>query len=230
MKGVILAAGKGARMGKLTKEIPKVMLPVNGRPMLEWHIENLRKFGIKDLYINLYYQPRIVTNYFKDGKKWNVRITYSYEKRLAGTGGALRFLKKYLNERFFLIYGDIFTNMDIASIESFHIAKKADVTIVVHPTDHPEDSDLLDLTKNRKVKKFYFKPHATIPKNAVGIAGIYVFEPSTLAYLPDIFHSDLTKNFLPNIKKNRKKIFCYNTSELIRDIGTLDRYRKSMVI
>ena len=103
MKAVILAAGKGKRLIPLTESIPKVMIPVLGKPVLEHHIEKLARSGIREIYVNLHHLPEIITSYFKDGKEWNVNIHYSFEPELLGTAGAIKKLQRELENNPFIV-------------------------------------------------------------------------------------------------------------------------------
>src|SRR3989344_6393127 len=105
MQAVILSAGVGTRLRPLTNTLPKVMVPIQGKPLLQWHIEHVRKFGIREILINLHYLPNIITDYFKDGEKFGVKIIYSYEEKLLGSGGALLPFKRFITDTFFLLYG-----------------------------------------------------------------------------------------------------------------------------
>jgi NDP-sugar pyrophosphorylase family protein len=97
MKSIILSAGLGSRAKPLTNAVPKVMLKIGGKPLLEHQIILCRKYGIKKIAVNLHYKPKIITDYFQNGNKWGVKITYSYEKKLLGTAGALKKLINYWN-------------------------------------------------------------------------------------------------------------------------------------
>lgn len=226
MQVVILSAGEGTRLRPLTNTIAKVMVPINGKPLLEWSIEHLKKFGIKEFFINLHYLPDSITKYFGDGKKFGVKITYSNEEKLLGTGGALTNFKPFLNQTFLVLYGDVFTTLNVDNLLKFHLKNKADGTIVVRKTDHPQDSDLVDIGKGQKVKNFYFKPHKEIPNTQYGLTAIYLFNPEALRLLPKRVPFDLARDFLPILLKHKKRLFCYNTDEFIRDIGTVERYQK----
>ena len=224
MQAVILSAGEGTRLRPLTNTLPKVMVPIQGKPLLQWHIEHVRKFGIREILINLHYLPNIITDYFKDGEKFGVKIIYSYEEKLLGSGGALLPFKRYITDTFFLLYGDVFTNININKLEKFHRGKKAEVSIVVRKTDHPKDSDLVAFSDELRVINFYFKPHEKLPTTMYGLAAIYMFDPTVLQLLPQQSPYDLARDFLPKIYKDNRAIFCYNTEAFIKDIGTESRY------
>ncbi len=227
MKAVILAAGLGGRMQKQYPAIHKVMLPIGGKPILEHHIENLKKFGVNDFYINLHHYPDIIRESFGNGKKYGVRITYSYEQILLGTAGALRKMEKNLNETFFVIYGDIFTKINFQKFLDFHRKKKSQATLVIHRTNHPEDSDLVVMNKDNKICKFYPSPHPfSVANIALSNAGIYILEPQVLKFIPDKIPSDFIEDICPILLAKGVKMYGYSSSEYAKDMGTPERYRQ----
>lgn len=225
MKAVILAAGRGLRMGTLTASLPKVMLPVFDLPLLEYSINYLKQFGIRYFYINTHYRSESIVNYFQNGKKWNVNITYSIEPKLFGTAGALHAFKKHLDQRFVLLYGDVYSRVNISTLEAFHIIKKSSLTMVVHKSSHPADSDLIAMDETDKIISSFFKPHKKIPKTNLSLAALSMLEPDILDDLPDKIPCDFEKDFLRKLLKTKNNIFCYNTSDFIADIGTPSRYQ-----
>lgn len=134
MKAMILCAGYGTRLGKLTQEIPKPMLPIAGKPLLEYIIRNLANSGFNQLAINLHYKPEMIKDYFKDGTKWDVEITYSYEQVLLGTGGGIKKMEDFLaqDELFLVHYGDILTDQDYMAMLKYHKSKQALATLLLH--------------------------------------------------------------------------------------------------
>ncbi len=120
LKALILAAGEGTRLRPLTLERPKPMLPIGGKPLLEHLVLWLRSHGITDILINLHHKPASITDYFGDGHRFGVSITYSHEKRLLGTAGAARKLHSLLDDTFVVVYGDVFTNLNLTRVIRFH--------------------------------------------------------------------------------------------------------------
>ena len=155
MKAILLAAGKGQRLGELTIRNPKPMIEINGKPILEHNIEMCRKSGINDIYINLHHLPDIIRNYFGDGSKYGVHITYSYEEDLLGTAGALIPLKNKLeNEPLFVIYGDNYIPFDLNELIFFNEGKKADISILFHWRENVGNSGIAEFTNKDRIIKF----------------------------------------------------------------------------
>ncbi len=227
MKALILAAGVGTRLQSTCPGIPKVMLPLGNKPLIERQIEHLKKFGILDFYINIHYLPELIKNHLGSGKKWGVRIHYSYEPVLLGTSGSLNNFVKDLDETFIVLYGDVFTIINLDNFVKFHKIKKSQATLLVHETDHPEDSDLVALDKKKKILKFYISPHKEKVINAdLSSAAIYIFEPDVLNFIPEKIPSDFVRDMFPSLLKKGFKMYGYLSSEYTKDMGTPKRYEK----
>lgn len=224
MKAVILAGGQGTRLKELTQVIPKPMIPIAGKPLLEHHINILKKYNVTEIYITVNYLKDEIIHYFGDGDKFGVRIHYYEETIPLGTVGGVKALENKLTEDFLVIYGDVLFDMNLNKLIQFHKQNRGVATLVLHPNDHPYDSDLVDLEKGI-VKKFISKPH-DLPyyKNMVN-AGVYVFTPEIFSYLKKDEKADFGKDIFPALVKSNK-VLGYNTSEYLKDMGTPDRLDK----
>ena len=142
---VIQAGGKGTRMEEITGgKIPKPMISLNGRPMLEWQIKNIKKYGIREFVIIIGHLGEKVKEYFGDGTRLGVGIHYIEEQEPLGSAGALFFLKSVLKvPRFLLVFGDVMFDLDLNRMMKFHESHPGKVTLLAHPNSHPYDSDLL---------------------------------------------------------------------------------------
>jgi mannose-1-phosphate guanylyltransferase/phosphomannomutase len=227
MKAVILAAGLGTRMQDAFPNTPKAMLPMGDKPLLEHQINHLKKFGFGEIYINLHYFPDVIKNYFGNGKKFGVKIIYLYEPKILGTSGALTNFKKYLEETFIVLYGDIFTTLNFRKFLEFHQKKKSQATLLIHKTDHPEDSDLVAIDQDNRIYKFYISPHKKPVKDTnLSSAGIYILEPEVLRYLPKKIPSDFVEDFFPILLAKNFRMYGYNSFEYSKDVGTPERYSR----
>lgn len=229
MKAFILAGGKGTRLSELTSKIPKPMIKINGKPLLQYQIELLKNNGVVDICIVINYLGNVIKKYFEDGKKFGVKISYYEEPAPLGTAGAIKRLAKGLKDDFLVLYGDILVNMNLRKLISFHKKKHSLGTLVVHPNNHPFDSDLLDLDDKNYVKKIFSKPHSPelIYKNCVN-AAIYVFSPIISKYIPKNKKSDFGKEVFPYVIAHASnKLSGYSTHEYIKDIGTIDRVKEA---
>jgi histidinol-phosphate phosphatase family protein len=226
MKAVILAGGKGTRMGEFTKEIPKPMLQVGGKPILEHQLNLLRRYGISEVFILVNFLKDSIIKYFGDGKNLGLDISYYEEKEPLGTVGGVKEIEEFLTEDFLILYGDVMIDMHLGRLFDFHFQKKSDCTLVLHPNDHPFDSDLVDVNDNHRVVDFFPKPHTpdTYYKNLVN-AGAYVFSPAILSYLEKGKKADFGKDIFPSIY-NKVNMFGYNTAEYLKDMGTPGRWNE----
>lgn len=229
MQALILAAGEGKRLLPKTLKIPKVMIRVMGKPILEHQILLLRKYGIKDIFINLFANPLAVITYFGDGEKWGVNIVYSREDTnesyrgpmLLGSVGALHNFKDILGDIFFVLYGDVFFRIDLLKMIAFHKQKESLFTIAVHESLHPQDSDLVEFDKDKRITGWLKAPHGK--KKGVNSAGLYLINSRVLNLLPQEVPCDFAHDFIPRLIR-QISLFAYNTEELMMDMGTIERY------
>jgi D,D-heptose 1,7-bisphosphate phosphatase len=226
MKAVILAGGKGARLGALTKEVPKPMIKIGGGPVLEHQINLLKKYGIKDIIVLTGYLSEMIEEYFGDGNNLGVNISYFKEKKPLGTTGGIKEIEDKLKKDFLVLYGDIMVNMDLERLVDFHQQKDGICTLVVHPNDHPYDSDLVEIDKDQKIIAFHPKPHEEnkYHRNLVN-ACLYVMSPEILKYIKTGAKADFGRDVFPKIVK-KETIYGYNTAEYLKDIGTPARLQE----
>ena len=224
---VILAGGYGTRLSKVFPGTPKPLIPVNGIPILERIVNECKKYNQKDILLLTHFKANKIRNYFGDGKKFGVSISYFEEEHPMGTGGALLLAKHLLEKTFLVLYADVYFDLNLDLFKRFHNENSAELSMVIHPNNHPYDSDLVVLGKNNKV--IDIKPALDNTKfnyrNLVN-AAMYIMDKSIL----DIPYSknekyDIAKDFIPTILKNNKKIFAYRTVEYLKDMGTPDRLR-----
>lgn len=223
MKAVILAGGKGTRMGNLTSEIPKPMLSIGNKPLLEHQVELCKKYAITEIIIIVNHLKDVIVQYFGNGAKWGVDIRYYEEPKPLGTVGGIKEVEEWLQSPFLVIYGDVMVNMDLSRLQKFHEERGSECTLVLHPNDHPHDSDLVELALDGRITAFYPKPHTEgrYYKNMVN-AGLYVFEPALLKFLEKGKKADFGREVFPAIF-DKIRMFGYNTAEFLKDMGTPER-------
>lgn len=222
---VIQAGGKGTRLIKLTGDnIPKPLLKVNGKPMIEWQIENIRKYGVRNFVIIIGHLGEKIKEYFQDGSKFGVRIEYVEEKEPLGSAGALYYLKELSYTDFILVFGDVLFDIDLERMVRFHEGKSALATLLVHPNSHPFDSDLVMMDNESRVVEFDYKTNSRDYwyDNCVN-AGIFILAAKLLERLDALQKYDLEKDLLiPNLDTGR--IYGYRTTEYVKDAGTVNRF------
>lgn len=224
---IIQAGGKGTRLAALTKdEIPKPMLPLNGKPMLQWQIENLKEYAITDIVIIIGHLGHKIQEYFGDGSRFDVHITYIEETIPLGSAGALYYLKEALGEKdFILIFGDVMFDLAWDRMIAFHRQKSALATLLVHPNAHPYDSDLMIMDENSRIMGMDSKQNVRNYwyKNLVN-AGIYILNARILKNMAGPVKTDLEKDLLCPLM-GQGEIYGYRTPEYVKDAGTVDRFQ-----
>lgn len=228
MQAIILSGGLGARLRPLTDNMPKVMVPIGGKPVLEHHIDQLKKNGITDILINLHYLPEVIKNYFGDGSRFGVNITYKYEPEILGTAGAVKNFEDCLKDDFFIIYGDILSFVDYEKFKDFFKGKPDAIGAeIVGDTDHPFDSDLAEVDEDMRFKKIHTKPHKQIPKKYKSMKAIFIFRKKILDFIPQGKYYEIDHQLLPDALSRGVKFYGYETNDYLKDVGTMERYEKA---
>lgn len=223
MQSVILVGGRGERMKPLTDLLPKPMLPIKDNPVLWYQLMLLKKHGISDIIICGYYLFDTIKEYFSNGSAFGVSIKYVYEEEPLGTGGALKNAEHEIKEDFIVLNGDVVTNLNIKELVKFHKEKKGIATLVLRETDHPEDSDIVEINNENKVVRFFFKKDKNKVGN-LGNTGIFVFKKEILDHIPNepcILEKDVIAPII-----TFSPIYGYVSKDYIRDMGTFERYEK----
>lgn len=227
MKIVIIAGGKGTRIASVADEIPKAMIPIDGKPVIEYQVELAKRYGFTEFIFIIGYLGEQIENYFEDGSKWGVDILYYQETQALGTAGALAYLKQQLTEDFFVFYADTVMDIDLEKMLNFHRTKQSDATLLIHPNDHSYDSDIVDIDENGRVVKIFNKPHPEgfISRNLVN-AALFIFSPTILQNIQEGVKSHIEKDILPKCLSLGMNLYGYVSPEYIKDMGTPDRYFK----
>lgn len=228
MQALILSAGEGKRLRPLTNNLPKVMIDILGKPLLDYHIKLLNHYGITNILINLHYMPEKIVKYFGNGKKFGVKIRYSREPKLLGSAGALHNFRKYLLDNFFVLYGDVFMKVNLDKMLNFHIQKKSHFTLAVHESKHPKDSDLVEIDSQSRIINWLKIPHGKT--SGINSAGLYIISRKILNFLPAKVPLDFAHDFIPFLLAKKESLYAYSTNELMMDIGTIERYNKLLKI
>jgi len=245
MKTVIMAGGKGTRISSIASDIPKPMIKIDGKPVLEYEIESLRVQGFTDIIVTVSHLGNIIMDYFGDGsrlspvtgKPFGVNIDYYFENEPLGNAGALFKIRNRLDSDFLLLNADAMFDVDFNRLVKFHYDNNALVTLFTHPNSHPYDSSLIIADKKNVVEKWLSKEDSR-PKyyrNRVN-AGLHVISPVILDM------ADIDADFVGRTGKDGKtvkidldrqllkpligtgKMICYDSPEYVKDMGTPDRY------
>jgi dTDP-glucose pyrophosphorylase/predicted transcriptional regulator len=221
-KVVIMAGGRGVRLRPLTKNIPKPMLKVGNKPILQILLEKFRESGYENFIICVNYKSKIIMDYFGDGLKFGVKIEYIQEKKRMGTAGALSLLKKKPKEPFFVVNGDLLTNLDFEKMLNFHHEhnSKATMCISEYNIESPYGEVKLEqeniiLIDEKPIHKFFVN------------AGIYILDPKSLKLTPKKFY-DMPSLF-KKIIANKLKTISFPLGEYWIDIGSFNDYKKAKI-
>ena len=232
MKTVIMAGGKGTRIASVARDIPKPMIPIAGKPVLEHELECLREQGFTDVILTVGHLGHIIMDYFGDGsgispatdKPFGVKIEYFVEKEPLGNGGALFRLKDRLTKDFLLLNADAIFDVDFSRFVAWHREKGGLATLFTHPNSHPYDSGLIVADENGAVTRWLTKEDERPQwyRNRVN-AGLHVLSPALLETRPDTPRIDLDRQLLKPLA-GTGKMYCYDSPEYVRDMGTPERY------
>ena len=223
MIAVIMAGGKGTRIASINSEIPKPMIPISGKPILEYEIEVLKNQKIIDIYLVVGHLSEKIVEYFGDGTKFGVKIKYIYENVPLGTAGALYYLKNEIYEDFLLLNGDTIFDVDLHKFYDSHKKNNCLATIITHPNSHPYDSGVIFASNDGKVTKWLTKEDdRTWYKNRVN-AGIHILSNKLLNRFNDVSKKDLDRDILKQLIKEGE-LYIYDSPEYIKDMGTPERY------
>ena len=224
---MILAAGEGRRLRPLTLHMPKPMLPVAGRPLLEHIIIHLRRCGVADLAINLFHLPNAVISYFGDGAAWGVRLRYSVEERLLGSAGGVKRLEAFFDDTFVVYYGDLLTWADLRPMISHHRAKGALATMALYRVPDPWNRGIVELDDAGFIARFAEKPPRDQVFSNLANAGIYVLEPEVLARIPAETPYDFGHDVFPAMLSDGQDIAGFELQDTLIDIGLPEKYEEA---
>jgi NDP-sugar pyrophosphorylase family protein len=209
VKAMVLAAGEGVRLRPLTSDRSKCMVEVGGKPVLERNIEWLRRYGVRELVINLHHAADSVTGYFGDGSRFGVRISYSLEPQLLGTAGAVRKVAEQFTGPFFVWYGDNLSTCRLDQLWEFHVASGGLVTIALHEREDPTASGIAGLDERGRITRFLEKPRPHEVFSHWVNAGILVLEPEVIGAIPAGVAADFSRDVFPAMLEQDAAVFGY---------------------
>jgi NDP-sugar pyrophosphorylase family protein len=202
MKAMVLCAGFGTRLGGITKEIPKPMLPLQGRPMLAYILANLREHGFDRIAINVHFKPEVIRDHFGDGAGEKVELAYSHEPELLGTAGGIKKMETFLREdgAFLVQYGDVVTDQDFSAMLRFHRERKALATLLLH--QRAKSNSVVSLDDGGRIIGFLERPDEKTRQGVVSPwvnSGVYICEPEFLDAIPAGVACDLPRDVFPKL-------------------------------
>jgi mannose-1-phosphate guanylyltransferase / phosphomannomutase len=223
MQIVILAGGRGTRLGEHAQAIPKPMVPIGGRPNLEHQVLLAKRHGFSKVLFLTSHLANSIEAHFGDGRRFDMEISYCAEDPPLGTAGALRHASNELEDCFLVLYGDVFVECDLTRLWSEHAHNRPIATLVVHPNDHPYDSDLVEMDEEEVITAIHAKPRPDDQYLAnVVNAGVAAIERRILNSIPPNQHLDLVHHIFPALARHHS-LRAYRSAEYFKDFGTPDR-------
>jgi mannose-1-phosphate guanylyltransferase len=212
-KAMLLAAGSATRLGHLAQEIPKPMLPVGGRPLMEHTVRQLSRHGVEDIIVNLHNRGDVIRHHFADGSRFGVRMHYSEEPVLLGTAGGVRECSRLLDETFLLVYGDNLTTCRFDKLVDYHRTHGGIATIALFWRDDVSAHSAVERREDGRIVRFVEKPKNDEAPSQWISAGVVVFEPEIMSFIPAGRPSDFGFDVFPAVLDAGKAIYGYQMAE-----------------
>ncbi len=226
-QAIISAGGLGKRLRPTTDTIPKPMIPILGKPMLQWHVEQFKKHGVKEVFFTLHYLPEVVMDYFGDGSKFGVKANYFVEKEPLGTAGGIKKFEKQLDKEFYYIYGDTFSLMDYGKMEEAYMKKENPIGMQrMKRTDDYADADVAELDDNGKFIAIHTKPHTEKYPNAYRMRGSFILDKKILSYIPEDMAFNLGRQLLPKVVAAGENFYSYECDDYSKGIDTVEKWKE----
>lgn len=227
MKAMILAAGVGSRLDPLTRNVPKPMVPIANKPVIEHILEVLRDHGFREIVINVHYLAEKITSWLGNGEKWGVSIKYSYEEVPLGTAGGVKKMEEFFDNTFLVVGADDLCDIDLRRVLAYHQEKRAMATIALSLVDDPSEYGVVLTNEKGKVIAFIEKPRGErIPSNTVN-TGIYILEPEVLNLIPKGEFFDFGRDLFPLLIDKKVPFYGYLALGYWRDVGNVKQYKQT---
>lgn len=224
MKAVILAGGQATRLRPLTSNTPKAMVPVLNRPFLEYVITHLHRHGVSEIVLAQHHLAQPIEDYFGDGRRFGLRLTYEVEEGPRGTAGAIKNVAAHLDGRFFVLNGDIFTDLDFTRLLEFHRERGAVATIALTPVEDPTAYGLIETDESGRVSRFLEKPERSEATTNMINAGTYVLEREVLDMIPADRQVSIERETFPGLVDGGRHVYGYPSTGYWMDMGTPEKY------
>jgi mannose-1-phosphate guanylyltransferase len=226
MKALFLAGGFGTRLRPITNNLPKPMVPIMDKPLLERSIENLKKHGIDEIVLSTCYKPHKIKEYFEDGRRLRVKIRYISEDVPLGTAGAIKNAQEFFDNTFLVFNADIISDIDISDMLCFHKERGSVATIAVTQVDNPSAYGVIEHDEAGYITAFKEKPLPHESNSNLINAGVYIFEPEILNEIPSGRPVSIERETYPLLLQKGFRIAAYNRCSYWLDLGTPAKYIK----
>ncbi len=228
MKAVVMAGGEGTRLRPLTLNRPKPLVPVLNKPIAQHIIEHLRRAGITDIVVTLYYLAEEIRGYFGDGSDLGVNLIYSVEDTPLGTAGSVKKAEKVLkDEAFVIVSGDALTDLNVEKALAFHRARNSEASLILQHIDNPLEFGVVMTEENGRIVRFMEKPSWGEVFSDTVNTGMYILEPSVFELMEPNKNYDWSQDIFPRMLSENRPLFGYVMEEYWTDVGSLDQYRQA---
>lgn len=227
MKALFLAGGMGTRLKPLTDHLPKPMVPIMGVPLLERSIRELKRCGVNEIVISTCYKSDCIESHFDPDSRSGLKIHCICEEKPLGTGGAIKNCQKYFDDTFLIFNSDILSNLDLKELVKFHKQKGADVTIAATKVENPSSYGVIEYNPEEYIVSFTEKPKPGEEKSNFINAGVYVFEPRVLDFIPADQVVSIERDTFPLLLKKGSKMAVFRGDNYWIDIGTPQKYMQA---
>jgi NDP-sugar pyrophosphorylase family protein len=234
MKAMVLAAGQGTRLQPLTEVTPKALVPVSGRPMIEYSLLLLRRYDIRDIIINLHHLGSQIESYLGDGTKWGLHIMYSQEPELLDTGGGLLKAKRFLdNGTFIVINTDVLIDLSLSELIAFHNQKRAVATLVLRPDPLADQYGSMEIDGEGRIHRFLqarVAAEPSLPTTKLMFTGVQILEPRVFDHMDQAAAArkfSTTRDTYPRMLVQQERLFGFRFDGFWQDLGTAGRIKEA---
>ena len=230
MKAMLLAAGKGTRLRPLTYDCPKCLMPLAGRPLLDWTLRWIGRCGVTECVINLHYLAEQVRAFVEDGSRYGLRVSYSYEPELVGTAGAVRKVADFFDEPFYVIYSDNFCQWDLKKLKEVFRGeeeRQAAGAVAVHWQEDVTQGGMVELDGDNRILHFVEKPEPEIVTSHHVSSGFFYLDPKVFDYIPENVFCDFGFHVFPAMLRAGERIYGVKMEDTIIGIDTKEAYEKA---
>ncbi len=226
MKAIILVGGEGTRLRPLTVHRLKTMVPMVGRPFMEYQLHLLKQHGVREVVLSICHMPQLIRKAFGTGARYGMKFHYAAEKQPLGTAGAIKNCESFVygNEPIVVLNGDILTNLDLTKMLAVHRKRRAKATIALTLVSDPSAYGLIKQDPQHRILSFVEKPSSDEGQSPWVNAGVYIFDPSVFAHIPAGKAYSAERGLYPKLLADGERVWGYTNSDYWMDIGTVDRY------
>lgn len=228
MKAMILAAGVGSRLDPLTRNVPKPMVPVVNRPVIEHIVHKLKKHGFDEIWVNTHYLGGVIKDYLGDGSQWGIKIQVAEEKQLWGDAGSVKLAEDFLKgDTFLVIGGDDISDIDISAVVDFHKKNKATATIALTEVEDPSQFGIVVTDETGRITRFLEKPKGDQIFSNLANTGVYVFEPEVFDIIPAGEFFGFGHNVFPTLLERGRPMYGLGSQSYWKDVGNIPVYKQT---